>query len=101
MILLLIRHLVLPGLLDESKKILDWIFDMFGKKAYVSLMSQYYPAYCSYKFPELNRSLTEKEYTEIVEYFCVKDFEDGLMQDLASADKQFTPEFDAMKIKNN
>jgi len=38
-----IRHLVLPGLVAESKKVLEWISEKFGSEAYVALMAQYYP----------------------------------------------------------
>jgi len=94
---LVIRHLVLPGNLEDSKKILSWIFKTFGKKAYVSLMSQYYPTYkaskSNSKFTEINRTLSADEHKEITDYFINLGFEDGLIQDLESADPAFTPDF--------
>lgn len=90
---LIIRHLVLPGYLEDSRNILDWIRAAFGKKAFVSLMSQYYPTHKAVQHPEINRTLTEDEYQKIADYFLSLDFEDGLIQDLDSADACFTPSF--------
>ena len=61
-----IRHLVMPGALDETHAILRWIRDTLGSSAYVNLMDQYYPAgrvnECLY--PELNRCLSGSEFSE-------------------------------------
>lgn len=90
---LIIRHMVLPNQIEDSKKILDWIKNEFGSKAYIALMAQYYPTYKSKNYPEINRTLTETEYNEIVDYFSNLDVEDGLIQDLESANSIYTPEF--------
>lgn len=90
---LVIRHLVLPGMVEESKKILDWIRETFGSEAYVSLMSQYYPTFRSRDYPEIDRLLTREEYQEITEYFIRLEFCEGLTQELVSADAKFTPRF--------
>jgi putative pyruvate formate lyase activating enzyme len=89
----IIRHLVLPGSANDSKKILKWIFDQFGSKAFVSLMAQYYPTYKACDYPEINRCLTVDEYENVSEYFVELGFEDGLVQELSSADRVYTPEF--------
>jgi len=88
-----IRHLVLPGLVAESKKVLEWISEKFGSEAYVALMAQYYPTYKACEYPEINRTLSQDEYNEISDYFVGLGFEDGLVQELCSADSIYTPEF--------
>ncbi|MBN1494900.1 radical SAM protein [Candidatus Peregrinibacteria bacterium] len=90
---LIIRHLVLPENIEDSKKVLNWIKNTFNKKAHVSLMAQYYPVYKSKDFPEINRPLTKKEYANISDYFISLGFEDGLIQDLESSDQKYTPGF--------
>jgi putative pyruvate formate lyase activating enzyme len=90
---LVIRHLVLPGCIGDSKKVLDWIYNTFDKKAFVSLMSQYYPTYKTSEFSEINRTLNKDEHEEITDYFINLGFDDGLTQDLESADCIYTPEF--------
>jgi putative pyruvate formate lyase activating enzyme len=66
----LIRHLVMPGGLDETRAILDWITSELGRDAYVNLMDQYYPAgrVGRESFPEINRRLTAAEFDEARRY---------------------------------
>lgn len=90
---LIIRHLVLPGCIEDSKKVLKWVRDELGPKAFVALMAQYYPTYKASKFPSINRRLAQEEYDEVVAYFEGLGFEDGLKQELSSAEESYTPEF--------
>ena len=64
----LVRHLVMPGGLDETREILQWIATELGPDTYVNLMDQYFPAgkVTSDRFPEINRRLTSAEYREAV-----------------------------------
>jgi putative pyruvate formate lyase activating enzyme len=64
---LLIRHLVLPNNLSDSKMCLDFIANEISKNSFVNIMDQYYPAYKANEYPELNRRITPKEYREVVE----------------------------------
>jgi putative pyruvate formate lyase activating enzyme len=89
----IVRHLVLPGQINDSKKVLEWIFSKFGSKAFVALMAQYYPTYKACDYPEIDRRLTVDEYDEISSYFSDLGFEDGLVQELSSASEIYTPEF--------
>ncbi len=63
---LLIRHLVMPGCLEETKAILHWIASVLGPDTYVNLMDQYYPAgkVGTASYPEINRRLTSAEFRE-------------------------------------
>ena len=63
---LLIRHLVMPGGLDETRAILEWVAREIGRDTYVNLMDQYYPAgkVSSENYAELNRRLTSAEFRE-------------------------------------
>jgi putative pyruvate formate lyase activating enzyme len=62
----LVRHLVMPGALDETRAILEWIARELGPETYVNLMDQYYPAgkVNEEKYPEINRRLTSAEFQE-------------------------------------
>ncbi|RLD14260.1 MAG: radical SAM protein [Caldiserica bacterium] len=64
----LIRHLVLPGNVSNSKKVLKFIRDNFGKDVYLSLMSQYHPAYKTVNIPPFDRFITRSEYEEVLNY---------------------------------
>jgi len=78
---LLIRILVLPSLARQVKKILDWIRENLSKSSYISLMSQYFPAYRAAEFPEINRKITEEEWEEVKETFFNLGFENGYIQE--------------------
>ena len=64
----LVRHLVMPGGLDETRQILEWIARELGPDTYVNLMDQYYPAgkVSGERFTEINRRLTSHEYRDAV-----------------------------------
>ena len=88
----LIRHLVLPGHLDNTLMVLRRIkWDFEG--APVSLMSQYVPMGDAGKYPDIARRLTQEEYDEAAELFCRLGL-DGYTQELDSAVKTYTPLFD-------
>lgn len=65
---LLIRHLVMPGNLADTDKILEFIAREISKDSFVNIMAQYYPAHRSYAFSELSRRITKKEYCEAVRH---------------------------------
>lgn len=90
---LIVRHLVLPGCADDSIKVLRWTKDNLPAGTYVSVMSQYYPCHRAAEFPELNRRLTEDEYARVLDELDRLGLEDGFVQDLSSAEPDYTPDF--------
>ena len=65
---LIIRHLVLPNNIENSKNVLQWIKENINPDVYVSIMAQYFPCYKAKEIEELNRKLTKKEYEEIEQF---------------------------------
>jgi len=90
---LIIRHLLLPGHLSESKKIIDWIAANLPKSIFVSFMSQYVPVYKASHYPEINRKVSPKSYEWLIDYYISKGMENGFMQDYTSAQSIYTPDF--------
>lgn len=89
----LIRHLILPGAIDNSLRVLDWIGDTFPKgTVLVSLMRQYTPTPQVANLPPLNRRITEEEYQAVLSWMYLNDL-DGFTQEAASADAGFIPDF--------
>ncbi|MCX6743932.1 MAG: radical SAM protein [Candidatus Parcubacteria bacterium] len=88
----IIRHMVLPGHIDDSKKVLKAIKDNFGTKVWVSLLAQYYPAFKAKDNAEINRKLNQEEYDEIKGNYNELGF-DGYVQDLSSATEEYTPKW--------
>lgn len=88
----IIRHLVLPSALYNTRGVLDFIADNFPKTVNISLMSQYVP-YVETAFKDLNRKLTKREYERAVDYCLMKGFENVYIQKLSSAKCTYTPQF--------
>lgn len=76
----IVRHLCLPGLLEETRKVLTRIKEKFGADIPVSFMTQYFPAYESAKFPEINRRLSIEECEEAGKILRSAGFNNGWEQ---------------------
>lgn len=90
---LMIRHLILPNEVQNSKKVLKWIKENIDSNVYVSIMAQYFPTYKAKEDKYLNRKLTNKEYSEIEQYLYLLDIENGYMQDLGKHEEEYVPDF--------
>ena len=87
----IIRHLILPGFVDNSLKVLDWIGETFAPgQVLVSLMRQYTPM-PGLPAP-LNRPITDEEYDSVLSWMFLNDLE-GFTQEDAAADTAFIPDF--------
>ena len=87
----IIRHLILPGFVDNSLKVLDWIGDTFAKgEVLVSLMRQYTPM-PGLPAP-LDRPITEEEYDSVLSWMFLNDLE-GFTQEETASDTAFIPDF--------
>ncbi|MBQ1518184.1 MAG: radical SAM protein [Clostridia bacterium] len=89
----IVRVLVLPNHTKDSLAILDTIRAYYGDKVLVSVMGQYVPSGEAYKYPEINRKITQEEYDEVVDHAIELDM-DGFVQELSAADEEFIPSFD-------
>lgn len=92
-----IRHLVLPTFVEDSKRVLDWIV-AFDKDIHVSLMSQYFPARHDDGMPQLNRRLYRHEYEAVKQYFFNVGLTNGYCQDVSSATVDYLPDFDDVSV---
>ncbi len=94
---IIVRHLVLPGHVEDTKRVLDWL-SSFDKSIYVSLMAQYFPAKTDEKYPELNRKLYKHEYRAASDYFFNVGLVNGFGQDPSSATVDYLPNFDETDV---
>lgn len=91
----LLRHLVLPGYVDNSLGVLDWVAEHFRSGDILfSLMSQYVPMGRAAEMPPFDRRITELEYDSVLSYMMLLGIEDGYTQDFSSAERGYTPRFD-------
>ncbi|MBQ2302654.1 MAG: radical SAM protein, partial [Oscillospiraceae bacterium] len=91
---IIVRHLVLPGHTDDSKKVLRWLWENFGNKIWISIMNQYTPHCSEEKFPELSRKVTDEEYDEVVDFAVSLGIENAFVQDGEAVSESFIPPFD-------
>ncbi len=90
----IVRHMMLPGLMLDTKKIMDYLFDTYGNNIYISLMSQYTPLKNVERFPELNRKIDMKKYNSIVDYCMNRGMENVFIQEGSAAKESFIPCFE-------
>ena len=91
---LMIRHLVLPNKIENSKQVLKWIKENIDNNVYVSIMAQYFPTYKAKEMDELNRKLTKEEYEEIENYLYELNLENGYIQELGEHEEEYVPKWD-------
>ena len=90
---LIIRHLILPNNVENSLAILRFIAEELSPYIHISLMSQYYPTADAFKYPELSRTITKEEYSEVVKMAQRLNLSNGWIQELTS-NEYYLPDFD-------
>jgi len=95
----IIRHLLLPGQLENTMRVIDWVAETFRPgDVMFSLMRQYIPHGRAADYPELNRKVAEEEYQAVEDYLFSTDIEDGFVQEDESASEEFIPAFDGTGV---
>lgn len=90
---IIVRHLVLPGALENTKGVLQDISSI-DDTMYVSLMGQYFPTPNVENHPILSRRITEDEYDQATQAFFDAGLQNGFSQELDSATEEYVPDFD-------
>ena len=90
---MIVRNLVLPNHIQNSKNVLKWIKDNLRKDIYVSVMAQYFPTYKAVGDELIGRKLSFSEYRKIEQYFYGLDIKNGYIQDLGKHEEEFVPDF--------
>ena len=91
---LIIRHLILPNHIQNTKHILKWVKENMPQETYISVMAQYFPTFKAKQEKLLNRKITKKEYQEIENYLYTLDIENGYIQELGEHEEEYVPKFD-------
>lgn len=95
----IIRHLIMPGMLDNTKRVIDWVASTFKPgQVMFSLMHQYVPCGRANKYPEINRKVTDAEYNALEAYLMQSSIEDGFVQEGDAACEDFIPCFDGTGV---
>ena len=90
---MIIRHLVLPNHILNSRRVLKWINDNMND-VYVSVMAQYFPTYKAKEINDINRKLTKEEYNQIENYLYRLNLENGYIQELGEHEEEYVPKWE-------
>ena len=91
---MVVRHLLLPGALDDAKQIVAYLYNTYGDDIYISLMSQYTPGDAVADHPLLRRRVRRKDYDVLVDEAISLGIENAFIQEGSAADESFIPAFD-------
>lgn len=89
---LVVRILLLPGGVEDCKKILKYLYSKYQDNIYMSIMNQYTPIE-KYKYQELNRAVKDEEYDELINYACDLGIKNAFIQEGSVCDESFIPNF--------
>ena len=90
----IVRHLILPGHTEDSKAVLQYLYETYKNKIYISVMNQYTPLPHTADMPPLNRRVTKREYDRVLDYALSLGIEQGYFQEGETAEESFIPLFD-------
>ena len=93
---LIVRHLVLPNAIENSKNVFKWLKNNLYEENYISVMAQYFPTYLvkeNIEYKDINRKLTKKEWKEIEDFIDELDFKNGFIQELGEHEEEYVPKW--------
>ena len=91
----IVRHLILPNYIQNTKHILKWIKENLPEDIYVSVMSQYFPSYKALEDDKINKKISKREYKIIEDYIYMLDMKNGYLQDFIENEneEQYVPQY--------
>lgn len=89
----IVRHLLIPGMEEDSKKVLNYLHEKYGDNIYISIMNQYTPVRTC-KYPELNRKVDDSVYDEIIDYAWNIGIRNAFIQEGGTQNDSFIPKWD-------
>ncbi len=87
----MIRHLVLPNCIENTRQVLQWIHETLPKEIYVNIMAQYFPTYHAEEHETLNRKLTKEEWAQVLDMIDTFEIENGYVQELGEHEEEYVP----------
>lgn len=91
----LVRHLLLPSMEEDSKKILKYLYDTYGDNIYISIMNQYTPVR-ECKYDELNKKIANKVYEDVIDYAFDIGIRNAFVQEEGTQSESFIPDFNTI-----
>ena len=91
---IIVRCLVLPTKSDDAKKIIDYLYKKYQDNIYLSIMNQYTPVNFIKDYPYLNKTISEDEYNDVIDYAIDLGIKNAYMQEGGTCSESFIPAFD-------
>lgn len=92
----IVRHMVMPGNIEDSKKIIKYLYERYGDKIILSIMNQYTPVK-RLEYKELNRKVSKEEYDEVINYAYDLGIRNAFIQEEDTQKSSFIPDFDVFR----
>ena len=90
---LIIRHMILPNHVENTKNIIKWIKDNLGEQTIISIMAQYFPTHKAKEFENLNRKINKDELQQVEKYLFEQSMLNGYIQELGEHEEEYVPNF--------
>lgn len=94
----IVRHMMLPGLLEDSKKIIYYLVENYNKDIFISIMNQYTPTNNLTRYNEINKTVDNNDYEELINYAIDLGIKNGFIQEGETQKTSFIPEFDTTGV---
>lgn len=94
----IVRHMMLPGCLQDSKKIIKYLNKTYNNQIFISIMNQFTPTENLEGFPEINRKVTDSEYEKLLDFALSQGVQNAYFQEGETASESFIPDFDMRGI---
>ncbi len=95
----IVRHMMLPGQLEDSKRVVKYLWETYGDDIYLSLMSQYTPLPQVKRFPEIDRKVTWDEYYALEDYALDLGISQAFVQEEEASKESFIPDFTSFDVE--
>lgn len=89
----IVRHLLMPSMVHNAERVVDYVYDHYGNQVYLSLMHQFTPFPRLEKWPEINRRVTRREYERLIDYALEKGVTNAFIQEGSVAKESFVPQW--------
>ena len=90
---IIVRHMMLPGLLEDSKEVLKYLYNIYQNNIYISIMNQYTPIKKFDRYKELNNKISDNDYNELIDYAIDLGIEKAFIQEGETQTESFIPNF--------
>lgn len=97
---LIVRHMILPNHIKNTKSVVKWIKDNLGENTIISIMAQYFPTYKAYEYKDINRKINECELQEVEDFLFENNMLNGYIQELGKHEEEYVPEFNLDILDN-